>query len=403
MSYLKKSDVLNAIKSRVQNVHGVNYTIFEAYLGTSPFTHKPVRKAAKSLEKLRKIVNDFYARLGAGGDAALLLTAYQAMDAKNACDLLAQANSGMTLTECVRRTLESVENEKACTTTLSAAFDAYMASITDTTKVNQRTVRSRVGGWIARFGGDRPVSDVTAKLVADDLEANVYAGSEESKTTYNKHLGDIKTFMNWCAKPRQAYIKKNPILDLEPKVKAYVDPKYMRSAEVEKLFRALEKTGGPDLAHAILSFFCGMRQDEIQRVPLGEKAVVIDLDEKYIRVIKVKGQTRGIKPRAFTIPAQALAWMQSMGGGFLAAAQTPNPKFRRHLVAISKKEGIDLTKNAGRHTFCTMFEAAHHDSNALSAIVGNTRDIRDRHYNGVAKPQEGRDYFVILPSPCRPI
>ena len=115
---------------------------------------------------------------------------------------------------------------------------------------------------------------------------------------------------------------------------------------------------------------------------------------------KCKGSTRGVKPRAFTIPNQALAWMQSMPD-FVEAARTRNKNFRDHIVDAAKSAGIgELPINAGRHTFCTMFEAAHHDSNALSAIVGNTEDVRDHHYNGVAKPQEGRDYFDILPSGC---
>ena len=111
----------------------------------------------------------------------------------------------------------------------------------------------------------------------------------------------------------------------------------------------------------------------------------------------MKGHLRGIKPRAFTIPNQALAWMQSMPD-FVAAARQSNKGFREHLIDIAEEAKVTLPKNVGRKTFCTMFEAAHHDSNALSAIVGNTEDIRDRHYNGVAKPQDGRDYFAILPT-----
>lgn len=399
MAYLKKSDAIGGIKSRVQNVHGVNYTIFEAYLGTSPFTHKPVRKAAKSLEKLRKIVNDFYARLGAGGDAALLLTAYQAMDAQNAIKMLADAKLELSLTECARRTIETADADRPCSTTVAEAFELYSSRQADKSEGHRLAVKRRVGGWVTRFGGDRLLSDITAKEVADDLERTFYRnGDEKSKTTYNNHLGYIKTFVAWCAAPEQGYLKENPLVTMKPKVKAYTDPEYMKSADVEKLFRVLEKRGGPDLADAILSFFCGMRQAEIQRVSEGEQAVVIDLDEKYIRIIKVKGHLRGIKPRAFSIPAQALAWMQSMGDGFLAAARTPNPKFRQGLRAAAEEAKASLPGNAGRHTFCTMFEAVHHDSNALSAIVGNTEDIRDRHYNGVAKPQEGRDYFAILPS-----
>lgn len=401
MAYLKKSDVLASIKSRIQHIGGVDYTIFEAYLGVSPFTKKPVRKAARSVEKLKRIVHDFYQRLSAGGDTSVLLTAYQSMDAKNSLDMLARAKLDLTLTECVRRILDSADTPKPCSASLGEAFGKYSAQQEGKSDGHRAAVKSRVGGWVVRFGGERLLSEVTAKEVSDDLEKTFFRnGDEKSKTTYNNHLNYIKTFMAWCAAPEQGYLKENPLATMKPKVKGYVDPEYMKPGDVERLFRVLEKHGGADLANAILSFFCGMRQEEIARVAEGEKSVVIDLDEKYIRIIKVKGHLRGIKPRAFTIPEQALAWMRSMPD-FLAEARTANGAFRRNLVGAAMEAGVTLPKNAGRHTFCTMFEAAHHDSNALSAIVGNSEDIRDRHYNGVAKPQDGRDYFAILPSSCR--
>lgn len=398
MAYLSKQGALASIKSRVQRIHGVNYTIFEAYLGTSPVTKKPVRKASKSIEKLRGIIADFYKKLSDGGDASVLLNAYQAMDAKNALDMLAEAKLRLSLTECVRRVIENADVAKACTTTLAEAFAKYYAAQEGKSKDQQAAVRSRVGRWVVRFGDSRLLSEITAKEVSDDLEKSFYrSGDEKSKTTYNNHLDYIKTFVAWCAAPAQGYMTENPLVTMKPKVKGYVDPEYMKPADVEKMFRVLEKRGGPDLADAILSFFCGMRQCEIQRVSEGETSVVIDLDEKYIRIIKVKGHLRGIKPRAFTIPAQALAWMKSMPD-FVTAARCYNKKFRSGLLSAAQEAGVTLPENAGRHTFCTMFEAAHHDSNALSAIVGNTEDIRDRHYNGVAKPQDGRDYFAIMPT-----
>ena len=401
MSFRSKHEVLASVKRRDQVKRGFKYTIFEAYLGTNPLTKKPVRLASKSIEKLRKMVMEFYQRMSSGGAASVVLSPYQSMDARNALDELAKAGLDITLTECVRRIVENgAEAPAQCSTTLREAYDGYYRQQEGKSPWHLKSVRFRVGAWVAKFGGDRLVSDVTARALSEYLESSfIKRGAEGEKTTYNNHLNYIKSFMKWCAAPEQGYVKSSPVETMKPKVKGYVDPEYMKPEDVEKLFRALEKSGGPDLAYAILSFFCGMRQDEIQRVQDGESSIVIDLDEKYIRVIKCKGSTRGIKPRAFTIPNQALAWMQSMLD-FAEAVRTPNKYFRDHLLEIARAIGVNLPKNAGRHTFCTMFEAAHHDSNALSAIVGNSEEIRDRHYNGVAKPQEGRDYFKILPSGC---
>ena len=399
MAYLKKTDVLKAVKSRVQrNRHGAEYTVFEAYLGVNPLTKKPTRLAAKSREKLERDVTDFYKQLSTGGDAAVLLTAYQSMDAKTALDLLEKSGINLSLTECVRRVLDNSEDLAPCMTTLGDAYAEYLKWQQERNSPKQiTTVVKRVGRFVGVFGAEKLLSEITQKNLAEYLKREFYANpSNEAKTTYNGHLDYVRTFLRWCV-DKKHYMKTNPAKSIDNFAKEYEDPEYMKPSDVERLFRALENKGGPDLADAILSFFCGMRQDEIGRVPDGESAIAIDLDEKYIRVVKGKGYTRGIKPRAFTIPDQAFAWMKSMPD-FVTAARTPNRKFRDHLRAAATEAGVALPENAGRHTFCTMFEAAHHDANALTAIVGNTESIRDRHYNGVAKPQDGRDYFAIMPA-----
>ena len=82
---------------------------------------------------------------------------------------------------------------------------------------------------------------------------------------------------------------------------------------------------------------------------------------------------------------------------FMDGAATRNTKFRQHLVEAAEAAKVKLPKNAGRHTFITMFEAVHHDANALTAIVGNTDDVRSKSYNGVELRPEGEAYFAILP------
>ena len=138
-----------------------------------------------------------------------------------------------------------------------------------------------------------------------------------------------------------------------------------------------------------------MRQIEIERVREGDSSVRISLEDCFIRVIKCKGSLRGVRPRAFRIPEQAEAWMRSFD--FLAAVKTPNVRFRAHMNEYAKTAGVTLPKNAGRHTFITMYEAVHHDANALSAIVGNTEGVRSRSYNGVELEREGKAYFAIMP------
>lgn len=399
MSYIRKSDVISAIKTRVQKVSGSDYTIFEAYLGTDPFTRKPVRMASKSKEKLNKAITEFYRKLSFGGDYAVLLNAQQSVDARKAYDLLKENGHDISLVECVTRYLRGEKDFEPCEITVGEAYKTYLGEQNGKSAYHEQAVSARVGKWVLSFGETRPLSDVTAEEVERNLTNRLFSEkSEEQKTTYNNHLGYIKTFLRWCGPDGKEYLKKNPLANLKPKTKAWRDKEYLHAEDCFKLFYVLAKPGyETDLADAILSFMCGLRQEEIKRVRLGPSAVVINLEERFIRVIACKGSTKNVQPRVFTIPDQAYAWMQSFN--FMEAVMKPNKNFRQHLVDAAKAVGINrLPENCGRHTFCTMFDAAFHDNIKLTAIAGNSEDVRAKHYNGLATEKEGKMFFTILPS-----
>lgn len=399
MSFLSKQEAFATIKERVQKG---GYAIYEAYLGTDPFTGKPVRKSATSEKKLRQKVAAFFKTLDESGDAGVMLNRYQAMDARQALNMIEQSGKDITLVECARIALSAPEEEQSAVITVGEAYAGYTKAVSDKSEPYKKDVRLRVGAFVVAFGESRPVSDISAPEVKKYLTDGFYRqGDIGSWVTYNNHLGNIKTFVAWCANVEQKYLRENPLEGMKKIVIPYRQPEYMKAEDVKGLFNELwnrreTRSGRADLAYAVLSFFCGMRQSEIDRTPLGEHAIRISIEEKTIRVGIPKGVSKGIKPRAFTIPEQALAWMRSFD--FMDGATTANAQFRRHLVDAAEAANAKLTKNAGRHTFITMFEAVHHDANALTAIVGNTDDVRARNYNGVELRAEGEAYFAIMPS-----
>ena len=400
MSYLSKKHVLNSIKHRNISYKGKDYPIYEAYFGTDPYSKKPVRKTANSIEKIKKIIDDFFKKLSTGGDTAVLLSAYQSMDARNAIDLLLQNGIQMSLTECARFFIENKESSVQCSITLGDAYNNYINAQEGKSEVHIKAIKMRIGKWVEIFGGDRLLSEVTAQELSKYLEEQVLKPNDsKSKTTFNGRLNYIQTFYNWCAAPEQAFINKIPIASMKTKKKEWTDPEFLSAKDTKKLFDVLElhKEESPeDLADAILSFFCGMRQAEIKRVRLGSDAVRISIENRNIRVVKCKGSSKGVRPRSFTIPNTALAWMQSFD--FMSAVKIENEKFREHLKKRAMEAGIELPQNAGRHTFITMHAAAFHDQNLLTNIAGNTDDVRSDHYDGLTFEDEGKSYFDILPT-----
>ena len=399
--YRSKHEVLSSIKEREAEHNGEHYSIFTAYLGSDPATKKQVRMARADKGELRKRIADFYQKLATGGEDAVCLNRQQTSDARAALDLIAQHDLKMSLVDCVRAVIDGTAKGVVapCDTTVGEAWRRYRESIAARSDAYRKCVFSRVGKWIASVGESTVLSDVTAAGVKEYLMSNVYrADNPGTMKTYNNVLGDIHTFIRWCASKEQDILSTDPLDGMKRMEIGYRQPEYIKAADAEKLFRALEahKADAPaDLADAILSFFCGMRQIEIERVREGDDAVKISLEDHFIRVVKCKGSLRGVRPRAFRIPEQAEAWMRSFN--FLSAVRTPNPSFREHLTARADEAGVALPKNAGRHTFITMFESVHHDANALSAIVGNTESVRARCYNGVELEREGKAYFAILP------
>lgn len=398
MGFRPKKDVLNSISTRSRMRNGSLSTVYDAYLGYDPYSKKQKRIQSTSLHELRKEIERFYVEHRSAGDAAARLKPHEAMDARNALDLLAAAGHASSLTEIVENFL-GASGTGHRTVMFQDALRKFLASQIGKTDVYTKNLRRRIGTFMDSFGPERPISAVTASDVTGDLRRRLL-DEKNPKTwkTYNNHLGDLKTFFSWCTRSEQGYITKSPLADVKRLTIAWHDPAYMKPDAVARLFRTLA-TGSEgrreDLADAILSFFCGMRQEEIKRIREGKNSVNVDVANGFIRIVKCKGATNGIRPRAFNIPEPALTWMRAFD--FDAAVMRPNNRFRRHLLKYAEAAGVPLPENAGRHTFITMHTAAYHDQQKLTNIVGNTEDIRANSYDGVEIEANGRAYFEITP------
>jgi len=400
MGYRSKKEVLAGIRTRVRNRDGANAVVYDAYLGYDPYTGKQRRMQSADLNDLKTQIERFYIEYRTGGDAAARLKAHEATDAREALDLLAAHKATVSLTEAVRFYLEGrTRTDGACKISLRDALEKFCEAQVGKSNGYLRAIKCGAGGFIKRFGDDRPVSDITAGYVTEDLKRN-FLDKNNPKTwkTYNNYLGVIKTFFGWCAKAEQGYIEKSPVADTEKITLAWKEPEYMSVEDVKKLFAVIAKESADrreDLADAILSFFCGMRNAEIERVREGKESVNVDVANGFIRVVKCKGSTLGKRPRAFNIPEPALTWMRAFD--FARAVMKPNAGFRLHLREYAKKAGVKMPANAGRHTFITMHAAAYHDQNLLSSIVGNTENVRANSYDGIEVEANGRAYFQITP------
>ncbi len=397
MSYLPKAVVERGIKKRVRKDKlGRERIGYEAYFGTDPFTKFAVRITRASEDELRRDIKDFYLRHQAGGDAAVRLTPIEAIDAKNALDLLHEAGVKISLADAVRCYLngDAQKRQGDLRITVGAAYAEYYASKGEGADKNKTA--ATVGKWLKETGENVLLGNVAAKDVVEYLKRHY--GDRKPKT-YNSHLLYLKTFFNWCAKDERRYLAESPIRLIKPKEEPWEEPEYMKAADAEKLFRLLEgeKDAHPEyLAYAVINFFCGSRAVEIQRsAALGDEAVRINLDDEMVRIAKGKGYQRGKRPRAFHIDATALAWMKSFD--FLKAVKMITGKTQGEIYKLARKNGIPVFQNCGRHSFITYHVAAYGDPAKTQAIVGTSAKMRAENYCGLASKAEGEAFFRILP------
>lgn len=395
MSYLPKSIVLGAIKTRVRtDKNGKQHTDYEAYLGINPINKKALRITRSTIDKLQKDIKEFYQTHKASGDIGVMLTSEQSVDAWQAYNLLASAGKNTTLIEAVTRYIKSEEeNEILSNITINEAWNAYYATMVE--GINKRNIKYTVGRWVSNYG-DKLLSSVTAKDVAEYLKRS-FGGL--SPKTYNQNLLYLKTFFNWCKKESVGYIARNPISSLEYLPIPWVEPEYMKVSDVEKLFRLLEanKATNPEwLAYAITNFFCGCRATEVRRMATDPDAAVVNISTETIRIAKAKGYQQGKRPRAFQIHPTALAWMKSFD--YLSALKKITDDTQKKLYEFAIKNGVSMFPNCGRHTFITYHVAAYEDPGKTQAKVGTGARMMAENYRGLAPKKDGEAFFNILPS-----
>lgn len=395
MGFRSLEESLDSITKRTRTVGGTEYTTFDAYLGVDPITRKPRRMFDKDRPRLVQRIKEFHSSIRKNGDVGAMLTPMQIIDAAAAYDEMEKAGVRMTLRDAIRDFLAGkaakVETQRK---RVDEAYAEYIASYGQLQVSHVDAVKYRVGHWVSSLKDGACLSDVTAQSVVKFIDSR-FASSNKS---WNNALTYIRSFLNWCMAPERAYLAENPIRDVKKKQIAWREPEYMTPAQAEQMLRICDgrKAKRPDmLAHTILNMLCGMRREEILRMPKDPDAVRVNIQDETVRVAKPKGFQKGIRPRAFHIPANALAWMKSFD--FEAGVRRITEKTSLFIAQEMRDAGSKIPNNACRHTFITMHCAAYGDPAKTEAIVGTSATMRARNYMGLASKKDGEAFFSIMP------
>lgn len=398
MPIRSKTEILRGIKKTYRAVSGKAYETWEIYFGTDEQGRK-VRTVRPSKAEAVKYVDDYFRALETNGCLMTALRPKDVMDAREARDMLNIAGFGdVTLRQCAREfigregTPAARDGRQAAARdmTVGAAYAEYLASIPRECEMQIKCVEGRVKRWVDAIGSDRSLSDVTAKGVSDYVAAMGVAVK-----TRNNHRGYIKSFLSWCAADERRYIPSNPCSGMKLEREPYKEPKFISAEDMEKLAREVEGKHPEAIPYMVLSYWCGIRTAEIQR--LAETPEDIRIDEETVRITKVKGWTGGRRPRIVHIEPNAKEWMRRYGVCGAIGKMTVNAQ-QKLVYHAAEDAGVKLGHNMGRHSYITHLSAKTGDPRRAEGMAGTSSGMRTKNYDGLATKTEGEAYFAIMPS-----
>lgn len=393
MAIKSKSEIMRGIRKSYRAVGGKAYETWEIYFGTDD-RGKKIRTVKPSLAEARLYVENYFRSLDTGGCVMTALKPRDVLDAREALDILTAAGMrDATLRRCAREFVERETAGRMCAAngvTLGAAYDEYLSGIPRDCDMQKKCVEGRVGKWVNAVGKDAKLSCVTAKDVADYVAA--LGGAVKTR---NNHRGYIKSFLSWCAADERKYIPANPCAGMKPEKEPYSEPGFISAADMEKLAREVEKNHPAAIPFMVLSYWCGIRTAEIER--LAETPEDIRWEEETVRLSKVKGWTSGRRPRVVHIEPNALEWMRR--NDIRKRISERSVMTQRNLVyEAAAAAGVKMSHNMGRHSYITHLAAKTGNAKLVESMAGTSGGMRSKNYDGLSTKTEGEAYFAIMPA-----
>ena len=391
MAIREKSDVVGDIKKRSKVKNGKQYHTYEVYYGTDR-DGKKIRRYYRTEKIARAEIGRFFMGLKNSGEGVSVLRPAEIYDAQDALTLLREHRIGLSLTDVARLFVEQKESAGVTPKTLVEAYGEYFASIPEAQEMYRRTIRDRVGRWVKHVGAGVMCGDVQARAIAQYLSMF----EKSSVKTWNNHMSYLKIFCGWLCKKERRYMSDNPMSEMFKRKIAYKVPAFMRADDFKVVIHALERDSSRRylLGYVTLSYFCGIRTEEIKRLAgnIGD----IRPEEGTVIIRMPKGHTQGVTPRTVHVPENAIAWMS--GIDFKDALGRNLNMLVSEFAKFAASQGVKVGRNFGRHTCATMHCAAFGNPSKTEAMLGTSSAMRVKHYMGLATKAEGERYFGLMPS-----
>jgi integrase len=253
-------------------------------------------------------------------------------------------------------------------------------------------LRSRLKQFAASFDG-KPVAEITTAEIDQWLRglSDLGTGEPLAPTTRNNFRRILNVAFNFAQ--NCGYCTNNPAAR-SAKAKTVEAPAGILS--VEETLRLLENAPEKLVPYIAIGAFAGLRRAELERLDWKE----VDLQSRLIEVTASKAKSA--RRRFVKIKPNLLLWLKPYAKS--RGPVTPS-NHRKLLERARRAAGIKTwPNNALRHSFASYYLAHFKKAGAaeLALELGHTNaNLVFQHYRQLVKPQNGKQYWSIVPETKR--
>lgn len=233
------------------------------------------------------------------------------------------------------------------------------------------------------FVGDVQCSDLTSRHIEKFLDSKPWAA-----TTRDGMRNRLSAFFGWSKK--QGYCALNPVDAIEAESVEKQRPRIFSVEQVQRLLDTAHVLDPSLLAYLALGMFCGLRPEELQRLP-GDS---VKLEQGIVDIPPHVSKTRD--RRIVELSDNARAWLRlcpSFARGYSHAT------FRRRHRALTRLAHVVWSPDVMRHTFASYHIAKHESADKTAHELGHHGSTRMlfRHYKATVTKEDAAQFWSLEP------
>lgn len=239
-------------------------------------------------------------------------------------------------------------------------------------------------GWKAR-----ELTSISSTEINNKLDSFRYQDKPLSNTSKYRYRGTLNAFFLWAI--QHDLIFKNPVSLTVAPSKNHVSIGILTPDEFHKLLMAAQEYDRPMLSRIVLQGLCGLRRSEV--VQYREKPD--GGDDIFVSREIAKGSKGKTKDRYIPTSPQIKAWLSV--GEWEPMTRDDELRYGYRLDQLASKAGINIPKNALRHSFAS-YQAALHPLPDVARWLGHSgTQMTESHYRQGVSRKEAEVYLSIIP------